>query len=217
VFVHDRRSGKTERVSVTTGGEEADGSSEAPAISSDGRYVAFVSTAANLAGFSDPGNLPRVYLRDREKGTSTRIPFPGETDPRAFAQILHFSPPAISGDGSTVAFSVLGIGPSRSAELEAIFLYDNRSGETVAVASDEPNAESQVFSLTHDGRRLAFFRYVDLPKAEVVLYDTQYRSFANVDFGDASAAYPVLAADGKEVLALIPHNGGTNLAIVAAP
>ena len=41
VFVRDRRSGTTERVSVATGGTQANGASVSPAISADGRYVAF--------------------------------------------------------------------------------------------------------------------------------------------------------------------------------
>ena len=44
IFVHDRQTGTTERVSVATGGTEANGISVNAAISADGRFVAFYSS-----------------------------------------------------------------------------------------------------------------------------------------------------------------------------
>src|SRR5213592_3742694 len=48
VFVRDRAGGTTERVSVSSKGKQADGGSSAPAVSGDGRFVAFSSGATNL-------------------------------------------------------------------------------------------------------------------------------------------------------------------------
>ena len=48
VFVHDRKTGKTKRVSKRTNGTEADGGSGDASIAGDGRYVAFESSATNL-------------------------------------------------------------------------------------------------------------------------------------------------------------------------
>ena len=48
VFVHDRVTGVTELVSVDSTGHQANADSLSPAISADGRYVAFISTANNL-------------------------------------------------------------------------------------------------------------------------------------------------------------------------
>lgn len=58
VFVRDRQTGETTRMSVDTSGAEANGDSFAPAISSDGRFVAFSSAASNLVAASSP--LPRT-------------------------------------------------------------------------------------------------------------------------------------------------------------
>src|SRR5688572_23677582 len=71
VFVRDRLLGTTERVSVNSAGEEADIGGEGPAISADGRFVAFQSQAQNLV----PGGNPflfvdQVYVHDRETGTT---------------------------------------------------------------------------------------------------------------------------------------------------
>ena len=49
VFVHDLRDGEIERVSIGPSDVQANSSSHAPAISSNGRYVAFQSLATNLA------------------------------------------------------------------------------------------------------------------------------------------------------------------------
>ena len=64
VFVRDRKRGRTERVSVGQRGVQGDGSSFYPAISADGRYVAFVSLAANLVPGDTNGSLD-VFVRDR--------------------------------------------------------------------------------------------------------------------------------------------------------
>ena len=66
VFVRDRRAGRTVLVSANAAGTATgQGSSFAPVISADGRYVAFVSSAADLVS-PDPGgpNSQNVYRRD---------------------------------------------------------------------------------------------------------------------------------------------------------
>jgi Tol biopolymer transport system component len=68
VFVRDRRSGTTERVSVATGGTEGVGQSGAPAISADGCYVAFASSSNNLVPGGSSGQ--NIFVRDRVNGTT---------------------------------------------------------------------------------------------------------------------------------------------------
>jgi Tol biopolymer transport system component len=64
VFVHDRSTGKTRRVSVTSGGTEASGGSSSSSISADGRYVAFQSNASNLVA-GDTNEKTDVFVRAR--------------------------------------------------------------------------------------------------------------------------------------------------------
>ncbi|MGZ4618639.1 MAG: TolB family protein, partial [Frankiaceae bacterium] len=72
VFVRDRRAGTTTRVSVSNTGAQGNGYSyNAPAVSADGRYVAFVSDAANLVP-GDTNGASDVFVRDRRAGTTTR-------------------------------------------------------------------------------------------------------------------------------------------------
>src|SRR5262249_6855355 len=71
-FVRDRQTGTTERVSVATGGAQADGASGIVSISADGRFVAFVFFGTNLVP-GDTNDQPDVFVRDRLRGTTERV------------------------------------------------------------------------------------------------------------------------------------------------
>src|SRR5262249_17900543 len=72
IFVHDLVTGKTTRVSLGRRGAQANGPSALPAISGDGRCVAFVSSASNLVP-GDTNNVDDVFVRDLQSGTTTRV------------------------------------------------------------------------------------------------------------------------------------------------
>lgn len=63
MFVRDRATGTTERVSVSSTGAQADGFSFELAISADGRHIAFSSSASNLVP-SDTNGRWDVFVRD---------------------------------------------------------------------------------------------------------------------------------------------------------
>jgi Tol biopolymer transport system component len=64
VFVHDRQTGVTERISVDSSGNQGNDHSSHPSISADGRYVAFASDASNLVT-GDTNGVSDVFVRDR--------------------------------------------------------------------------------------------------------------------------------------------------------
>ena len=72
VFVHDRQTGTTTRVSVGTGGTQGNGDSVEADVSPDGRYVAFRSDATNLV-IGDTNNAEDIFVHDRQTGTTTRV------------------------------------------------------------------------------------------------------------------------------------------------
>ena len=85
VFVRDRQTGTTRRVSVGPGGAQGNGdSSFSPAISADGRFVAFDSCATNLVP-GDTNGAADVFVRDRQTGTTRRVSV-GRAASRATAQ-----------------------------------------------------------------------------------------------------------------------------------
>jgi len=75
VCVHDRLLGRTVRVDVTSGGLQADGDSLRPAISLDGRYVAFDSAATNLV--ADTNGRRDVFVHDRDVDADGVMDEPG--------------------------------------------------------------------------------------------------------------------------------------------
>lgn len=100
VFVRDRTGATTARVSVTTGGAQGSGPSNAPAISPDGRYVAFESRAANLTAGDTNGTFD-VLVRDRTANATSRV---STTIIQAQGNGPSGGTPAVSGDGRYVAF-----------------------------------------------------------------------------------------------------------------
>ena len=76
IFVRDQETGETTRVSVSSGGTQGNnGGSGQPSISSDGRYVAFISDASNLVS-GDTNDVTDVFVRDR----AGRRHHPGEPE-----------------------------------------------------------------------------------------------------------------------------------------
>ena len=72
VFVHDRQTGTTSRVSLGQGGVQANSLSRNPAISADGGFVALESFAGNLVA-GDTNGVSDVFVRDMQAGTTTRV------------------------------------------------------------------------------------------------------------------------------------------------
>jgi Tol biopolymer transport system component len=104
VYVRDLARATTALVSRASGKTGADGGGDSrdPAISADGRFVAFSSTAMNLSA-ADGDASPHVYVRDR--GTSTTTLVSRATGAAGAAGDSYSYDPAISGDGRRVAFS----------------------------------------------------------------------------------------------------------------
>ncbi len=72
IFVHDRESAETVRVSVDSTGQQANERSFAATLSTDGRYVIFNSDASNLVA-DDDNNSTDVFRHDRQTGQTRRL------------------------------------------------------------------------------------------------------------------------------------------------
>ena len=101
VFVHDRLSGQTERVSVASDGSQGDAASHLPSLSADGRFVAFESFATNLVP-DDTNGQADIFIHDRLTGITERVTV--ATDGGLGNQTSHGFPLALSGNGQVVAF-----------------------------------------------------------------------------------------------------------------
>ena len=225
VFVHDRVTGETERVSVSSAGAEADGGSDSPSISTDGRYVAFVSAAKNLVS-NDTNDKLDVFVHDRRTGATRRI----STAPDGSEANDNSYEPSISADGRYVAFgsfaSNLTAAPDNNGtgdifvhdrDADGNGVYDEPGATTttrVSIAGDgsESNYWSRGAKISANGRFVAFTTFADnlTPPdtngaSDVFVHDRHTGSIVRVsvasDGGQANShSYdPSLSADGRFV------------------
>lgn len=157
VFVRDRDTGTTERVSVSTLGVQGNGASYAHAISGDGRYVAFYSAASNLVE-GDTNETWDVFLHDRYTGVTERVSV-GFDGSEANGKSLD---PAVSRDGRFVAFTsyASNLVPGDTNARQDVFVRDRAAGVTLRVSvshlGQQVNGDSFFWDMTPDGRFIAF-------------------------------------------------------------
>jgi Tol biopolymer transport system component len=161
VFVRDRATGSTRRASVDSAGAEADRASDFPAISANGRFVAFSSAATNLVD-GDVDGFPDVFVHDLQSGETSIVTVgQGGAAPDRFgvADAL-----AISADGRFVAFQHLAgnLVADDTNEVEDVFVRDRVAGTTlrasVASSGEQADARSGLgrLSISADGRFVTF-------------------------------------------------------------
>ncbi len=168
IFVRDIQNGTTTRVSVANDGTQGNSSSSSPAISADGHFVAFTSSASNLVP-GDTNGSNDVFERDLQNGTTTRVSVASDGT-EANSGSSSNSKPAISADGRFVAFqsNATNLAPGdinnttdvRSPSNSQIFVHDLLTGITteVSVASDgtEANRSASNPAISADGRFVTF-------------------------------------------------------------
>ena len=134
IYVHNRQTNQVEVISrdsnTTTVNEGGDVSSD-PAISADGRFVAFVSQSINLV--TGVTTAPQVYLRDRQTGQTTLISLDSSG---ATSNGLNNSAPAISSDGQFVAFVSNATNLVTGVSSQQIYLRDRVAGTTSLISRD---------------------------------------------------------------------------------
>jgi PKD repeat protein/Tol biopolymer transport system component len=157
IFRHDRQTGVTERVSVSSGGVEQNGGSWETAISADGRYVAFVSNASNLVA-GDTNGLSDVFVHDCVTGQTTRVSVASSG-----AEVVGYSDqPAISADGRYVAFrsDATDLVANDTNGTSDVFVHDLVAGGTTRVNVGsygvQSTGEIQHIAISADGRYVAF-------------------------------------------------------------
>jgi Tol biopolymer transport system component len=157
IFVHDRVTGITELVSVSQNGGPGDGESFAPAISGDGRFVAFSSSSSDLVPV-DMNNYYDVFVRDRQLGTTELV----SSDSSGVQEDRGAYWPAISTDGMIVTFSSdsTNLVPGDTNFLLDVFVHDRSIGSTERVSIDssgnEADGDSNYPSISADGQVVVF-------------------------------------------------------------
>lgn len=208
-----------ELLSRSTYGEQGNGASQGPAISADGRFVAFTSDASNLVD-NDPGSWywqtdPDIFILDRIAGTvenaSRSLNSAGLWYMKTVCQ-----QPTLDGSGEMAAFACYSGYHQASNMKFSIYLYDRRSGSmklvTLGLAGQKANSGSSDAKLSADGATLAFtstasnLHAADLDNiADLYLYDVKNSllELASVGRGgvkgDGPSGDAALSSDGRFV------------------
>jgi Tol biopolymer transport system component len=207
VFVYHRITGVTTRISLATGGTQANSVSNSPAISTDGRYVAFSSDASNLVA-GDTNGCGDVFVRDRATDATTRVNVAtGGTQANENCSDGPISlEMAISADGRYVAFDSTATNLVAGGGPHDVYVRDRVTGTTTLVSvpmGDFPNVGSDSPAISADGRYISFvsayplmgdFWYVFVHD-RVTSTTTQVNSPVASDNTDS----PALSADGRYV------------------
>jgi Tol biopolymer transport system component len=135
VFVRDRQTNTTTRVSLATDGTQGNGASGWPSISADGRYVAFQSAASNLVP-ADTNWVSDVFVRDRQTDTTTRVSLAADGT-QGNDDAIYTS---ISADGRYVAFesTASNLVPGDTNSVEDVFVA-TLAQPNPAISSINPN------------------------------------------------------------------------------
>src|SRR5262249_7878061 len=142
----------TERVSVGTGGLEANGASRDPSISYDGRRVTFASDATNFFP-GDTNGINDAFLRDRFFGTTVHVANPCTGYDTTFSSGARIAP-----DGNTVVYTQCLGG------LETVWWrYDVASGTSTAEHVDSFRAGTSARGISLDGSAHAYTVYGGYP------------------------------------------------------
>ncbi|HEX2907068.1 MAG TPA: hypothetical protein VHO69_09430 [Phototrophicaceae bacterium] len=176
IFVHNRITGETTRVSIASDGTEVYGYSANPGISADGRFVVFESSASGLVPDDNnvvcyyistrpapPFNCPDIFIHDRVTGETNRVSIASNgVEANGLSRNA-----SISADGRLIAFE------SKASNLVSgdtndrfdIFIHDRQTGRTVRVSlsSDGNQGNGDSFSpvLSADGQWIAFESHAD--------------------------------------------------------
>jgi Tol biopolymer transport system component len=196
VWRWDTVTGTRTLVSVGMGGALADDSSGEPAISADGRYVAFSSDATNLVP-NDTNTSTDVFVRDMVAGTTQRVSVTssgGEADDNSYT-------PSISDDGRYVAFiSDSDVLSSLDSNLSSdAYVYD-RSTKTVKLASIiggvQPDFGISEAVISGDGKHVAFTTDTDLVTGDQNISDDVYEKNLSTGSGSWISRPKVTNPDG---------------------
>jgi len=219
------------QVSVSSAGAAADLTSFGPAVSADGRYVAFYSAADNLATIDVKTHTYDVFVRDRVQHTTTLVSVSSTGEPGNLDSVDNMGGNvAMSADGRFVVFVSLAsnLVAGDTNGLADLFLHDRDtdgngifdepggiSTVRIDVASDgsalpiiggqAPGTSTSVPSISADGRYIAFNALTTAqPSGEGYVYDRLTGISSRVTGANGGTVYP-LSADAQHMLLQEPE------------
>ncbi|GAA0346097.1 hypothetical protein [Streptomyces blastmyceticus] len=153
VYVRDLRTAKLTQVNAQDQGAPNDANADQPALSANGRYLAFTSSWLE---WPRPHNPPEhrhaVYVRDLHTGRTEKANVGLEGTDRDATD------PSVSADGRYVAFTA---GTSDPLGSRHIYVHDRRTGTSQRISRRPPDDFSVAAtpSISADGRRVSYEGY----------------------------------------------------------
>jgi Tol biopolymer transport system component len=223
VFIHDRQTHTTERLSVSSGGEEGYHWSTSPWVSDDGRFAVFGSMASNLVA-GDTNNAEDIFLRDRLAGSTLRVTAGyagGEADGDSFA-------PVISPDGGLVAYEsdATNLVFEDTNGVRDVFLTETVAAACPPLPPSNPylltikqltnwadaSLESYASGINYDGTRVAGESSANLTgenttgKREVLAINGDGTGLRQLTHGANGASTVVMSGNGEMIAFIAPGN-----------
>lgn len=160
IFWRDRNAGITKLISASPAGEEGNADSYAPAISGDGKTVAFESYSSNLVQ-NDKNGFRDIFVWHSTTGKVDVVSI-GKKGIEANAESYE---PTVSGDGNFIAFTSMAGNFStidKGVSNNNVFLRDMQADTTIMISVD-PTAKKggggSNPSISYDGKRIAFYSH----------------------------------------------------------
>lgn len=162
IFVRDRLTNITTRISVNSIGNQGNFDAFNPTISADGRFVAFESNSTNLVA-ADTNNTSDIFLHDRLNGSTTRISV-DSTGQEGDRPSLN---PSISADRHFITFesNSTNLVPGDTNNNSDIFIRDIETNTTTRVSVNSTENQGNIGSfnpsISANGRFVAFDSLAD--------------------------------------------------------
>jgi len=203
IFVHDRQTGKTKRVSVDSNGNQGNDYSRYPTLSADGRYVAFVSDSNNLVS-DDINELSDIFIHDLQTNKTELVNvYSGCNRGFDYYQYLSFS-----SNGRYLIF----LGYDNTHMYNVNDIYDRQTEKTSTIFGYDDYIYSDYLSISADGTYIVFYSYNNnLISGDTNHYDDIF--VKTVDVGSrgvlqfSAAKYSVNEKSGSITITVTRTNG----------
>ncbi len=205
IFVRDTLSNTTSLVSSNSSAVQANGYSLEPAISKDGKFVAFYSHATNLTSL-DTQDKAQVYVKNLQTG---QLDIVSINNNGITGNQESFSP-SISSDGRFVTFASLANNLGLSAQNQYNIFVHDRQTKTTEIVSAGANNHSSNPIISSNGRFIAFVSFATNLVSDdtnntidIIIYDRDLKTYQRAQRSgiepNAISLSPTLSDDGRFV------------------